>query len=64
MSSKLPGLNFIFLDDVLEYFGHERRDLDKDHNAYDDARLAATIYMEMMKRMDIKNPSLGFVRED
>ena len=54
MACKVPGLNVFTLDDVLEHFGHERRDMNKYHEALEDARCTAKVYMSMMAMPEIK----------
>ena len=55
---------FLGLDDALEYFGHESRDKDAHHDALTDARLAAKVYMELMKLPPLKVAELGFMFEE
>ena len=50
MAKQLPGIKTCQLDDVLEYFNYERRDPEAKHDALEDCRLTAKVYMEMMKR--------------
>ena len=64
MANKIPGLNMISLDDALEHFGHERRDLDKPHDALEDARCAAKVYMSIMAMPEMKKAKLGFMDTD
>ena len=63
MANRDPEIKFGTLDDILEHFGHERRDPDSFHNAYQDAKLTAKIYMDMMQRPVFESVSLGFVKE-
>ena len=60
MGFKVPGLNMVTLDDALEHFGHDRRDVDKPHDALEDARCAAKVYMSIMAMPDMKKGKLGF----
>ena len=48
MSNKLPGKPLALLDDLLEYFEYDRRDLDETHDAIADAGFAADVYMKLM----------------
>ena len=50
----------VTLDDALEYFGHERRDLEKFHEALEDARCAAKVYMSIMQMPEMKKSGLGY----
>ena len=52
------------LDDLLEYFGMERRDPDEPHDAIKDSVLAATVIMEIMKMPKAKAKDFGFVNEE
>jgi DNA polymerase III epsilon subunit-like protein len=64
MSFKVPCLPHRTLDDVLEYFGFERRDPEELHSALNDCRQAAKVYMKLVEVPDPKkNPTLGFCRE-
>ena len=64
MSSKVPYLSYRNLDDILEHFGFDRRNMDELHNATNDCRLTAKIYMKLVEVPDPKkNPTLGFCRE-
>ena len=60
MANRIPFLNMVTLDDALEHFGHERRDVDKHHDALEDARLAAKVYMSIMAMPEMKKGKLGF----
>ena len=64
MASKIPGLKMMTLDDVLDHFGHERRDVEKPHDALEDARCAAKVYMSMMAMPEMKKGKLGFMNTD
>jgi len=59
----LPGITKRGLDDLLEYFGKERRPIYKLHDAIEDSKLAAFVYMEIMKMPKVKAEDLGFVNE-
>ena len=50
------------LDDALEYFGYARREEDADHDALEDARLAAKVYMEAIKLTPLKDSMMGFIK--
>ena len=63
LSDRLPGLHTHFLDDVLEECGFDRRDEDADHDAYNDAKLAAKCYMHMVKLPEPYKSKLGFCKE-
>lgn len=52
------------LDDALSHFGYDRRDEDDPHDALEDARLAAQVYMAAMKLTPLKDGILGFVNEE
>ena len=51
------------LDDALEHFGFDRREPDMFHDALDDARLAAKVYMEAIQLPPLKEAKLGFAHE-
>ena len=64
MSYKVPYLTYRRLDDVLEHFGFERRNVEELHSATNDCRLTAKVYMKLVEVPDPKkNPTLGFCRE-
>ena len=63
LSQNLPGIKCRLLDDLLEYFGKERRDPDEAHESVKDCQLAATVYMEIMKMPKAYAKDLGFVNE-
>ena len=50
------------LDDALEYFGYDRRKEDEFHDALDDARLAAKVYMKAIRLTPLKDSGLGFIQ--
>ena len=63
MSQKLPGKPLALLDDILEYFNYDRRDLSKFHDAMTDAGLTAQVYMKMMTAPPPSVSHLGFTKE-
>ena len=64
MSYKVPYLTHRTLDDVLEHFNYERRNVEEHHSAMNDCRLTAKVYMKLVEVPDPKkNPTLGFCRE-
>ena len=62
MAGQLPGKPLALLDDILEYFGYERRNLDDFHDAMNDANLAAQVYMKMMLSPPPNLSHLGFTK--
>ena len=52
------------LDDALEWFGFERRKDGAKHDALEDARLAAKVYMEASKLPADRHWEHGFVNEE
>ena len=52
------------LDDALEHFGYRRRKEDAYHDALDDARLTAKVYMQAVQLAPLKEPDYGFVSQD
>ena len=52
------------LDDALEHFGFERRKEDARHDALNDARLAALVYMKAIKLPALKEAGLGFTQNE
>jgi len=63
MSDGIPGVSMRFLDDLLEHFGYERRDPEQAHDAVNDCRLTAKVYMDLMKISHLKKSHLGFIKE-
>ena len=64
MSFKVPCLPLRTLDDVLEHFNYERRNVEELHSAINDCRLTAKIFMKLVEVPDLKkNPTLGFCHE-
>ena len=64
LSEGLPGIECRLLDDLLEYFGMERRAVYKPHDAVDDCKYAAEVYMKIMKMLKAKAEDLGFHEEE
>ena len=64
LSEGLPGIECRLLDDLLEYFGIERRAVYKPHDAIDDRKYAAAVYMEIMKMPKATAKDFGFVNEN
>ena len=52
------------LDEALEHFGLARRPDDAYHDALQDSRLAAKVYMEASKLTPLKEEKLGLVVEN
>ena len=50
------------LDDALEHFGYRRREEDAFHDALDDARLTAKVYMQAVRLHPLKDCDLGFIK--
>ena len=64
MAAHVPFLEARGLDDVLEHYGFERRDVDEKHDALDDCRLTAKIYKELVKVPEPKVVTdLGWCKE-
>ena len=52
------------LDEALEHFGFKRRPDDAFHDAIQDARLAAKVYMMAVKLTPLKEEKHGFIEEN
>ena len=50
------------LDDALEHFGYARRKENEFHEALDDARLAAKVYMKAIRLKPLKDSGLGYIK--
>ena len=64
---RVPSYMSRGLDELLEHFGHKRREEDAKHDALNDCRLAAKIYMELCKKTKATRGSVaidGFVEEE
>ena len=60
MANHLPDLMWVTLDDLLQYFGFERREEGEPHAALEDAQCAAKVYMKLMEGPPPKDSGLGF----
>ena len=63
MANKHPGVPQDMprgLDDLLEHFGFNRRDEEEKHNALDDCRMDAKVYLELCKKVKAE----GFVENE
>ncbi len=63
MANKHPGMPPRMprgLDDLLEHFGFSRRDEEEEHNAMEDCRMDAKVYLELCKKVKAE----GFVEDE
>lgn len=61
MSMRTRNWKVWTLDDALSYFGLDRRDEEEQHDALQDARLAAQVYMKAMILTPLSEGDLGFI---
>ena len=63
LADRMPKCENKSLDDVLEHCGFERREEDEPHDAIEDAKLAAKLYMFLIRQPEPYKSHLDFCPE-